>query len=82
MKAILAMLAVMAAPGIALADEYVQGHFTRTNHYVQPYYRTSPDNTTVNNYSHQGNVNPYTQTQGYTNYQNTGYGNAYHTYGN
>jgi hypothetical protein len=45
---------------LAFADTYVQGHFRKNGTYVQPHYRSSPNCTTLDNYSTQGNVNPYT----------------------
>jgi hypothetical protein len=39
---------------------YVSGNGT----YVQPHYRTSPDSSRLNNYSSQGNVNPWTGKKG------------------
>ena len=35
--------------------------------YVQPHHRTAPDNNRLNNYSTQGNVNPYTGQMGTVN---------------
>lgn len=51
----------------ALADEYVQGHYRQNGTYVQPYHRSSPDNSVYNNYSTRGNVNPYTGQVGTVN---------------
>lgn len=39
---------------------YVNSHGT----YVAPHYRSAPDSTTSNNWSTQGNVNPYTGQAG------------------
>lgn len=41
------------------ADVYVKGHY-RNGKYVKGYYRSDPDSTKRNNFSHCGNVNPYT----------------------
>lgn len=46
-------------------DVYVNGYINRNGAYVQPHYRTAPDNTQYNNYSTVGNVNPYTGKAGY-----------------
>lgn len=49
------------------SDVYVRGHYKDTNGdgikdtYVQPYHRTSPDNTPTNNYGYPGNYNPNRQ---------------------
>jgi len=44
----------------AIADTYVNGYYRKDGTYVQGYYRTSPNSTTTDNYSSQGNINPYT----------------------
>ncbi len=51
----------------AFADQYVHGYSRSNGHYVQPYYRSSPNNTVTDNFSYHGNVNPYTGRPG-TNY--------------
>ena len=48
----------------ANADQYVNGYYRNNGTYVQPHYQTQPDNNIYNNYSTQGNVNPYTGQQG------------------
>jgi hypothetical protein len=50
--------------GSAGADTYVNGYVRKDGTYVQPHYRTDPDSTKLNNYSTQGNVNPYTGQAG------------------
>lgn len=47
--------------------EYVGGYIKRDGTVVNPYNRTMPDNTRVNNYSSQGNYNPYTLKSGTVN---------------
>lgn len=42
----------------------VRGHQGKNGTYVQPHYRTHPDNSRVNNWSSKGNTNPYTGKQG------------------
>lgn len=59
MAVILAALSVSAA-----ADEYVNGYVRSDGTYVQPHYRSSQDSNRYNNYSTQGNVNPYTGQRG------------------
>lgn len=72
----LALLAGMAQA----ADTYTQGYVRRDGSYVQGHYSTSPNNTRVDNYSTQGNVNPYTGRAGTVNpygastYQSNPYG--------
>jgi hypothetical protein len=46
------------------ADEHVHGYYKKDGTYVAPYERTSPNGTTSDNYSHTGNVNPYTGKPG------------------
>lgn len=38
----------------------VRGHVTKSGAYVAPHQRTTPDKSQRNNYSANGNVNPYT----------------------
>ena len=63
MKAIIAAVLIAAAMPAA-ADQYVRGYTRSDGTYVQPHYRSSPDSQQWNNYSTQGNVNPYTGQQG------------------
>lgn len=51
---------LLALPVLAHADEYVHGYTRGDGTYVGGYERSSPDGTTANNFSHYGNVNPYT----------------------
>jgi hypothetical protein len=55
---------------VCLADEYVNGYYKKNGTYVQPYHRTSPDNNPYNNYSTQGNTNPYNGNRGTVNPNN------------
>ncbi|MHB9100778.1 MAG: hypothetical protein ACYC2E_04615 [Sulfuricella sp.] len=66
MKLILAAMLVAVSLS-ALADEYVNGYTKRDGTYVAPHYRTTPDSTLNNNYSTQGNANPYTGQDGTVN---------------
>lgn len=45
-------------------DVYVHGYQRQDGSYVQPYYRTAPDQYINNNYGTQGNYNPYTGMMG------------------
>lgn len=47
----------------------VRGYYRSSGAYVQPHYRSSPDGNFYNNWSSQGNYNPYTGQQGYRTYQ-------------
>ena len=66
MKTIVLLLSLLAA-GQAMAVQSVSGHFRSNGAYVQPHYRTSPNSTLIDNYSTQGNVNPYTGRAGTVN---------------
>ena len=41
-------------------SERVSGYTKENGTYVEPYYRTSPNNTVNDNYGTRGNENPYT----------------------
>jgi hypothetical protein len=47
-------------------DVHVNGYYRKDGTYVKPYYRTAPDATKLNNFSHCGNTNPYTGKVGNT----------------
>ena len=61
----LAMLLVLLGVAVpAFADDtYVRGHTRKDGTYVQPHFRSAPDGN-LNNWSTQGNVNPYTGKEG------------------
>jgi len=48
----------------AIADTYVKGHVRSDGTYVQPHYRSDSNSNKYDNYSTQGNSNPYTGQQG------------------
>jgi hypothetical protein len=52
----------------AFADQYVHGYTRSNGTVVQPYYRSSPNNTVRDNFSYKGNVNPYTGEVGRNRY--------------
>ena len=54
----------MCISSIVMADVHVRGHYRSNGTYVQPHYRSSPNGTTLDNYSTKGNVNPYTGQAG------------------
>jgi len=85
MKLLAGVLVVVAlASGAAVAqDVYVDGYYRSDGTYVQPHYRSSPDGDPSNNWSTQGNFNPYTGEQGTANpydggstYQAPSYGSS------
>lgn len=48
----------------ASAQVHVNGYVNKNGTYVAPHYRSSPNGTTLDNYSTKGNVNPYTGQAG------------------
>lgn len=67
MKKYALLLAGMLASSAFAADVYHQGHLRQDGAYVAPHYQTAPNSTRLDNYSTQGNVNPYTGQQGHVN---------------
>lgn len=63
MKFVLFLSFVLGTLG-AFADTYVNGYYRSNGTYVQPHYRTDPNNTRLDNYSTKGNYNPYTGKYG------------------
>jgi hypothetical protein len=53
-----------AKGGSSGGSHSVSGHVTKSGTYVPPHRATNPDNTKTNNWSQQGNVNPYTGKEG------------------
>lgn len=49
-------------------DNYVKGYVRSNGQYVQPHYRSQPNRNIYDNYSTQGNVNPYNGRRGYRSY--------------
>ena len=47
------------------SDERVRSYTTRRGSYVGSHMRSAPDDTRRNNFSHSGNLNPYTSKKGY-----------------
>lgn len=83
MRLLLLAIALLGFTASAYADQYVRGYTRSNGTYVQPYMRSTPDSNPYNNYSTQGNVNPYTgavgthrPSSGYS-----GYGNSNNTFG-
>ena len=48
----------------AFADTHVNGYYKKNGTYVEPHYRSSPNGTTLDNFSTKGNINPYTGKEG------------------
>lgn len=65
MKATLTIMAVLLTASAAHAQNYVRPYVRSDGTYVQGHQRTAPDSNRYNNYSTQGNVNPYTGQAGH-----------------
>lgn len=63
----LAALTLAALAGVASAQTYVNPYVRQDGTYVPGHVRSAPDSTKLNNYSTQGNVNPYTGQTGTVN---------------
>lgn len=59
-----AIIVSMGLINTAYADNYVNGYTRKDGTYVQPHYQTNPNSTKLDNYSTQGNSNPYTGKAG------------------
>lgn len=42
----------------------VRGYVTKNGRYVAPHEKTTPNKTKLDNFSHKGNINPYTGKKG------------------
>lgn len=64
MKKIIAVALFSLLATQAFAQVSVRGYTRQDGTYVQPHQRSAPNNTTLDNYSTRGNVNPYTGAAG------------------
>jgi len=55
---------LLSASFYCIADQYVDPYTRSNGTQVQGYYRSTPNSTPTDNYSHQGNTNPYTGERG------------------
>ncbi|WP_312321221.1 hypothetical protein [Stenotrophomonas sp.] len=62
--ALAASLIAAGAMGDVSAQQYVNGYYRTDGTYVQGHYRSQQNSTTLDNYSTQGNYNPYTGKRG------------------
>ncbi len=62
---IIFILCVVSTPVFA---DHVNGYYRSNGTYVHPYERSAPNGTVTDNYSYQGNQNPYTGQVGQNNY--------------
>lgn len=58
------MLALISGFASAASSHSIRGHITKKGTYVAPSHATNPNKSTRDNYSHKGNVNPYTGKTG------------------
>lgn len=61
---LLAATFVFVAAGHADAANRVKGYQKKNGTYVQPHQRSTPNHSKVDNWSSDGNYNPYTGTKG------------------
>lgn len=62
--AFLTAVLCLSGAGDALAQVRVEGYTRPDGTYVQPHYRTAPNNTPMDNYGTRGNTNPFTGQPG------------------
>lgn len=60
----IALGVIVAGEALAQGTVYQPGYMRRDGTYVDPHYRSTPDGNRFNNWSSQGNINPYTGRQG------------------
>jgi hypothetical protein len=65
---LLAIAAAILAGGSLKAQTWVNGYERQNGTHVDGYYRSNPNNTTIDNYSTRGNYNPYTGREGTRSY--------------
>ncbi len=66
MKRIVLVIILLMATSIVYADTWVNGYYKPSSgRWVQGYFRTDTNQTRLDNYSTEGNVNPYTGQKGY-----------------
>lgn len=64
MKIVLAACISLSSVFAFARDTQVHGYYRNNGTYVQPHHRTTPNDTKLDNYSTQGNTNPYTGKHG------------------
>lgn len=67
---IMSLAIVFGITVCAKADVYVHGYYRSNGSYVEPHYRSNPDNSIYNNWSTSPNINPYTGNRGTRSTQN------------
>ena len=61
---LLGLFFLLSQPILEAGQTRVRGYTTRRGTYVQPYVRTTPNKSRLDNWSTKGNVNPYTGKKG------------------
>lgn len=74
---IIGAVALVLATSAGAQSVRVKGYVKKDGTYVAPHYRSSPDSSKTNNWSSQGNYNPYTGKQGTQNPYGSTYGSTY-----
>ena len=69
MKQFFLVTLILLSTATAASAEYVSGYTKSNGTYVNGYNRSDANNTVRDNYSYQGNTNPYTGSVGTNNYQ-------------
>lgn len=64
MRRIVLSLVVLVGAVAAAKDHEVRGYVKKDGTYVEPHHRTDPNSTKSDNYSTEGNTNPYTGEKG------------------
>lgn len=64
MKTIAVLVLSFLLVGVAFADQWVNGYTRKDGTYVNGYMRSDSDSSYNNNWSVQGNVNPYSGEEG------------------
>lgn len=59
------LLFVIGGTACFAGNTYVKGYVKRDGTFVAPHFRSSANNTKLDNYSTQGNSNPFTGSKGY-----------------
>ena len=62
MKSVITLALLLAA--VAQAQTYVRPHVRQDGTFVEGHYRSAPNSTRTDNYSSEGNYNPYTGKAG------------------
>lgn len=64
MRLVLAVVATAVSASAMARDTYVRPHVRNDGTYVEGHYRSAPNSSRIDNYSTQGNQNPYTGKAG------------------